>query len=384
LTRGRRRHRKKSRKGRRREPTWRTGTAPRELIRLDFKNMLASEVLRCTWHVEELLFVQSIEGHAHEGHSEFKGHRFVNTHIEDIVASLGFSPGTVAAHRQELIEDVFQWVDEVLEGAEHRQLLNANGEPFFGMSMFRSITIDPKGVLQGLYIGGLRDNVEVRRQVEEQYGIKVGGGSSYFVDVAKMPDMGLDGRQLARGEYEQDIEHFKQVGLIVDDASGILSEEAAEGGGDRFRYMYIRHRRGCGHSDDAALLTTGMLYGFSAGVGAFVADAIDTIEKYISEPGDLDDELARSIGSSCSDLGVGPDDVLKVSRLAADEEDAELNMPDCSLRHFLRVDREVDQNAIESHLLFLEGKEMAEMDIGHEHVSNLELYEFLQGKVEAA
>jgi hypothetical protein len=339
--------------------------------------MLASEVLRCTWHVEELLFVQSIEGHAHEGHAEFKGHQFVNTNVEDIVIALGFSRGTVAGRRQQLIQDVFGWVDEVLEGADHDQLLDADDEPFFGMSMFRELTVEPKGVLQGIYIGGLRDNVEVRRQVEEQFGIKVGGGASYFVDVARMHEMKLDGRQLAQGSFEEQLGHFREVGLIVPD-------DAAQRRRDTVRYMYIRHREGCGHSDDAAILTTGMLHGFSAGVGAFVADAIDTIEKYVTRPGDYDDELARRIEERCPDLGVGPDDVLRVSRLAADDPEGELDMPDCSLRHFLRVDREVDQNAIESHLLYLQDKPMAEMEIGHEHVSNLELYEFLQAKVEGA
>ena len=374
--RGRRRHeRDKWRRGKG-EPNWRRGVAPQELVRLDFKNMLASEVLRCTWHVEELLFVQSIEGHAHEGHSEFKGHRFVNTHIEDIVVALGFSRGAVAAHRQRLIEDVCKWVDEVIDGAEHTQLLDAEGEPFFGMSMFRGLTVEPKGVLQGIYIGGLRDNVEVRRQVEDDYGIKVGGGAAYFVDVARMHDMGLDGDQLANGAFEEQIEHFRESGLIVPD-------DVAQTRRDSVRYMYIRHRQGCGHSDDAAVLTTGMLHGFSAGVGAFIADAIDTIEKYITDPADRDEELAHRIQERCPDLGVGPEDVLRVSRLAADEEDAELNMPDCSLRHFIRVDREVDQNAIESHFLYLQDKPMAQMDISHERVCNLDLYEYLEGKVEA-
>jgi len=379
VARSRSRRHKKRDKWRRRKGERRShrGVAPRELIRLDFKNMLASEVLRCTWHVEELLFVQSIEGHAHEGHAEFKGHRFVNTHIEDIVAALGFSRGMVAARRQQLIEDVFQWVEEVIDGAEHTQLIDADGEPFFGMSMFRELTVEPKGVLQGIYIGGLRDAVDVRMQVEDDYGIKVGGGAAYFVDVAKMQDWELDGEQLAKGEYEDQIEHFQEAGLIV-------PEDVAHTRPESVRYMYIRHRKGCGHSDDAAALTTGMLHGFSAGVGAFVADAIDTIEKYITDPGDRDEELAHRIAERCPDLGVGPDDVLRVARLAADQENVQFDMPDCSLRHFIRVDREVDQNAIESHFLYLQDKPMAEMDIGHEHVSNYELYEFLQGKVEAA
>ncbi len=366
-----RRHRKPPMKER---AGWRTGIAPAELIRLDFKNMLASEVLRCAWHVEELIFIQSIEGHANQGHAEFKGRRFVNTHIEDICLALGLSRHTVAAQRQKLIDDVNHWVDDVLAGADRRQLINADDEPLFGMSMFRSMTIEPREVLQGIYIGGQRDDVRFRKQVEDDYGIKVGGGASYFVDVGKMYQEGLDGDKLAHGEWEGQIERFKEIGLILPESEEHFDSE-------HVRYMYIRHRKGCGHSDDAAVLVTGMLYGFSAGVGAFIADAIDTIEKFVPDPSDQDDELARRISAQCPDLGVGPEDVLRVARLAANDEQHGFEMPDCSLRHFLRIDREVDQNPIESHLLYLADKPMAEMDIGHEHVLNTDLYEFLEQKV---
>ena len=366
----------RSKRREKRKRDWRGGVAPAELIRLDFKDMLSSEVLRCVWRVEELIFVQSIEGHANQGHSEFKGRRFVNTHMEDICTALGFSRHTVAAQRQQLIDDALRWVDEVIAGADHRQLVDADGEPFFGMSMFRAMEVNPKEVLQGIYIGGQRDNVDVRTRVEDEYGIKVGGGSAYFVNVAKMHEQNLNGDQLAHGEWERDIERFKEIGLI-------LPDEGAHFDTEDVRYMYIRYRKGCGHSDDAAVLLTGMIHGFSAGVGAFVADAIDTIEKFVPNPSDQDDELACKIQASCPDLGVGPEEVLTVARLASNDAEGGFEMPDCSLRHFLRLDREVDQNPIESHLLYLEDKPMAEMDIGHEHVLNLDLYEFLEARVDS-
>jgi hypothetical protein len=377
LARQRRQRHPRDDRERQREPEWRAGVAPAELIRLDFKNMLASEVLRCTWHVEELIFVQSIEGHAYQGHAEFQGRRFVNTHVEDICTALGFSRHLVAQQRQRLIDDVVRWVDEVLAGADHDQLVNGDGEPFFGMSMLRSLTVNAREVLQGLYIGGLRDGVDVRMRVEDEYGIKVGGGASYFVDVGKMHQEGLDGDQLAHGHWEHDIERFRQIGLIRPEGEDHFETEDV-------RYMYIRHRQGCGHSDDAAILLTGMLHGFSAGVGAFIADAIDTIEKYVPRPSDQDEDIARRVAAKCPDLGVGPDDVMRVARLAANDERGGFVMPDCSLRHFLRLDREVDQNAIESHLLYLQDKPFAEMEIGHEHVVNGDLYEFLESKAEAA
>jgi hypothetical protein len=42
--------------------------------------------------------------------------------------------------------------------------------------------------------------------------------------------------------------------------------------------MYIRHKAGPGASDDTVIIAAGLLWGFSAGVGCFLADAIDTLE----------------------------------------------------------------------------------------------------------
>jgi len=52
---------------------------------------------------------------------------------------------------------------------------------------------------------------------------------------------------------------------------------------------------GPGQSDDAAIVASGLLYNVDVALGVFLADAIDTLEKYVSIYRDQDNNLARYI-----------------------------------------------------------------------------------------
>ena len=68
------------------------GVAPEDLIREDFQALNSREILRTVSHVEELILMQSIEGHAHEGHGLFYGRKFPNTTQDDIARALRMNP----------------------------------------------------------------------------------------------------------------------------------------------------------------------------------------------------------------------------------------------------------------------------------------------------
>ena len=53
--------------------------APIELIREDFTNLKAAESLHTTPGIEDLLFVQSLEGRSHNGAGVFNKRTYVNT-----------------------------------------------------------------------------------------------------------------------------------------------------------------------------------------------------------------------------------------------------------------------------------------------------------------
>jgi hypothetical protein len=345
------------------------GIPPPDLIREDFHRMSNTIRLRTSQLVEEMILMQSIEGHAHEGHGAFSGRRFINTTIQDAVLALGLDPVTITEQRQELIDEVGDWLKSAADGKSPNLLMTAEGECLLDIGLFRQIEVEPKGVLQGFYLGGLRDNSAVRVGVEKKYGVRIGGGECALVDMAVLEASGLNAEQLAHGEWQNQMAEFRAQGLIT---------EYRENDPRRLRYLYIRHRQGGGTSDDAAILAVGKLFGPSAALGAFLADAVDTFEKYVPLPryADQDDDLALWIKDNVSDLGATEEDLQRVTYLCAVPGDQHDAVPDSSLRWMLSIDRGVDQTALESHLAYLQGRPYAPMLLAFERVANQELYDW--------
>jgi len=145
--------------------------APKELIREDFHNLKASERLATTPKIEELLFIQSMEGRAHNGAGVFNKRSYVNTTIDDIVRSLGQSPKAVKTKRQELISEIVDYVDSAIDDDPRDRLTTASGKPILGIQQFKERTVNYSDILKGLYLGGLRDDVEIRRKTQKLFGI---------------------------------------------------------------------------------------------------------------------------------------------------------------------------------------------------------------------
>jgi len=343
------------------------------MIRQELKYFQSKETLHTTWTVEEMLFIQSIESHAHEGHGMFKGRRFVNTTMDDIARALHLNPRSVREERQRLIEDVRDFVERTLAGEKLTALVSRNGEPLLGFGIFRHYTVDPLKVLKGLFLGGMRDEAGVRQATEELYGTRIGCGKCYFVDLDVMHEMGLNGDILAHDSHEHQLENYRRRGLIVEGPADDV----------RIAYMYIRHRAGPGASDDAAIVAAGWLWGVDVAIGVFLADAIDTVEKYVASYSDQDEQLAEAIKKGHPDLDLTDEDLYKLTYVASIPPGKEHDVPDSSLRHLLRLDRSVDQTAIESHLLTVQGKPAAPIRLDHGGIPSREFYHYLRERMEA-
>jgi hypothetical protein len=340
----------------------------------DFHRMLHTMRLRTTESTTELILMQSVEGHAHMGHGSFDGRRFPNTEMEDIVAALGRNPRVVAEQRQHLIDEVFAWADRAIEGQAGRTLVNEESEGLMGCGLLRQLEVDAPDVLRGIYLGGLRDDSELRLEVEKRTGLHIGGGRCRFIDVEVMHRMGLDGEQLARGQHGGKIEAYKREGLIVEDPG-------PEQRDDRIRYMYVRDRQGGGASDDAAILAGGKLYNRSVALGVFLADAIDTLEKFVVDYADQDEDLARHIERSFPDLNITLDEVNRMIWLCAVPPEEQPHVPDSSLRHLLEINRDSDQTALESHLAYLAGHPFSHQLLASEDVPNDEFYQWFESRL---
>ena len=365
-------HRKQKRKSQH-QPR-RPHTSPFVLIREDFQRMLYTMRLRTTERAAENILMQSCEGHAQMGHGAFSGRRFPNTEMDDIVRALGRNPAIVAEQRQDLIDEVVDWVDLALERKAPATLVNENGDGLIGCGLLRHIDVDPPDVLRGLYLGGIRDDSEIRAQVERQFGIRIGGGTSRFVDTEVMEEMGLNGDALARGSHADKIDAYKSQGLIVDDPG-------PAGRDDRIRYMYVRERVGGGASDDAAILVGGKRYNLSVALGVFLADAIDTIEKFVVDYADQDDDLARHIERNFPDLNLSIEDLYRMVWINAVPPGQDDTVPDSSLRHLLQIDKDTDQTALESHLAYVVGRPFSPTTLGHQDIPNTEFYEWFEARM---
>lgn len=352
--------------------------APEQIIRIDFAELSASVNLRTSELVEDLILMQSIEGHAHEGHCAFRGRRFPNMSMKDTIAALGRHPEVVARQRQELIDEVFDWARRAIAGDNPTLLTTAEGDCLLDIGLFRQVEVDPPQVLRGLYLGGLRDDSDVRVEVEQATGIEIGGGRCHLVDIEVMERMGLDMEELAHGAHADQIEHFCAQGLIVD------REQALRARG-HVRYIYIRDREGGGTSDDAAIVAAGLLYGPSAALGGFLSDALDTLEKFVplERYGDQDGDLSRLVEAEANGVEISRKELHRLTWMCAVPPEEAESVPDSSLRHLLAVDRSVDQTALESHLAYVQRRPYAPMSLAFERVENTEFYAWLEARVEA-
>lgn len=350
--------------------------APKDLIQADFRNLRGNERLDTTPRNEEIIFIQSMEGRAHNGAGAFHKRFFVNTTIDDIVIALDKDPKQIRERRQVLIDEIVDFVKRVIAGERINRLVSRKGTPLLGIPLFKTKLIRPHDVVKGIYIGGLRDSPETRSEAEKEYDITIGYGRCYLVNTDVMQEMGLDGEGLAHQGHEQDLVEFKRRGLIV------APENIHTVGESKIKYFYIRHKLGPGQSDDAAIVNAGLLHkSVDLALGVFLADAIDTLEKYAPFYSDQDYELALFIKEKYKELGVTDDEVHELTYLSAIPEGMEEEVPDSSLRYFLTIDPRTGQTTLESHLNFIEGKPFFPMAISYKRILITSFYEYIRNRL---
>lgn len=347
--------------------------APKDLIQADYEVLKSYEHLDTTPEIEDLLFIQSLEGRAHNGAGVFNKRNYVNTTVDDVVKALERDPRDIQARRQALIDDILDFAAATMNGEKREKLLGRHGDPMLGISFFKDRRVNSRDVLRGLYLGGLRDNPDIRKEAERLYQVKIGGGRCYIIDTKTMLDMNLDGEILAHEAHEHEIEEYKKRGLILA-TEGTIDPKTQ-------RYFYIRHRIGPGQSDDAAFIMAGILYNADVALGVFLADAIDTLEKYAPVYNDQDGGLSFQIARGFKDLNVSMEDVYELVSLAAIPEAEEFMVPDSSLRYLLSIDQRSQSCAFRTHLDFIEGRPVVPLPVSFKRILSTQFYEFINRRL---
>jgi hypothetical protein len=352
--------------------------APKELMWKDFKRLQRENELLTDPMVEDLLFMQTIEGHSHNGDGAFEGRKFVDTTIDDIVIALARDTFIIRSERQMLIDEIYEFAERVINGEHLTHLTNKNGEPLMRCPLFLDWEVNPQDILRGLYLGGLMDDFDVRKRVNEKFHANLGGGKPYPIDLRVMEKMGLDGEALAHGDHEDKLEEYRKEGLILEPYNVDFLRHSD------IRFQYIRHRKGLGVSDDAAVVVSSLLYNISVGLGAYLADAIDTLDKFSLKFYEQDDALANSIARSFKDLNITEDDALKFIYLITIPEGMDDKVPDSSQRYFLEIDTKAGVTTIESHYRFVNGLPYPKFKISYERVLNEDFYQYIKKRVSEA
>lgn len=339
-------------------------TPPKELIIKDYTSLLNKVKLRMGSKYKKLLLMQSIIGHAQNGHAEFSDKAYVNTTLDDIVDALAssknlglvsISKDDVKASRDEVIEMLKSPFKRIIKGEDITGLTDEEGKPLLGISTLRKAKIRNKeAFLTGGYLASKMDSYEWRKKLadDKKYNLEMGGGECVAVNMEELAEYNLTLKDIADSEFGKALKLFKEAGVIIE-REKIKST-------DNIKNAFIRHKIGRGVSDDAAIITAGMLYGEEAFWGAYLLDAIDTWDKYATYiiKGGADESFGEELKNY---VKVTDDEVLRFIYLSRMEK----KYPDSSQRYFLEVDKDINQTALESHLKFLRGESFEEMGIGY-------------------
>ena len=358
---------------------------------------------------KELLLMQSMQGRAMQGawapafkKSLTRIYSYPNTTIENVFAALDKSTSKTQKERQRVINDIGRYIDNAFDNLEDHQngksnpknhcikLVNGLRDPLGGIKFFENTLIsNPENVLLGAYIGGCVDSAAWRTKAEEKYGLKMHKGVSVAVNREAALKRGFTITKLADlGRNSVTLE-----GLIKEK---VVSSAAYEKFSHGFVNAYIELQKGFGVSDDAAFISTALLFGIEAAYGFLLMDAIDTWDKSTPEifKHGQDEIMGQSILPQYERIfGKGSfpcteKDVLNIIYLSAINDESRKNYPSCSQRRFVQIDNKTGLHPIESHVVWIRsvkegGLVPPPMKIAFKEVLNTTFYDTFKKRYDA-
>jgi hypothetical protein len=355
------------------------------LARLDFDYLL-SLPLGADPATLRVLLPQSVLGRAQNGHGHWQDERgnplvFRDATFDRVLTALEAGDPSLRAERvrgdrNRRLQALAEWV---LARIDHDELvLEIDGEPLLGVDLLRGARVETRGFLRGLVLAGWMDDLDRRlhcmahhRRTFAGDSLEIGGGRTYVVRPDRLAAVGIV--DPGRGEFApEDIARLVELGVIMAEDREYVRPE--------FDQAYFRLRAAEGVCDDLALLWIGATAGWSAYLGAFVMDAVDTYDKFLwrFRPGGVDGRLARAVEDAWrarhGDDLVSEREVLDVIRFGAKAND-----PECLLssshRRFIQTEAGAKEPTLLNHWRFIEGDPLFDIDLGYSRFPSRKFYD---------
>ncbi len=360
-----------------------------KIVREDLDSMAKKIELDLHEPIWNILLVQSIHGHAQNGHGLFNAYqcKYPQATITDIIAAAGMDINSVKAERQKLIDEVYGWVNHAFNNDnDNNQLkrgkLQLNNLPLLRIKFIEDYAVNSVATLKGIVLAGYMDNYQARMDTIKHYQttingapLEIGGGETYLVDLEMLAKAGLDQNFLAAVEHDdKKIDYLRRLGVIVDNSNNGES-------------VYIRRKTGAGISDDLAMIMIGKKHGISAMLGAFVIDAIDTYDKCTLHPlrKGLDEALAEHIQQKWAEQKgtplAGKEEILEIIYYSAKNNNPKVEASSSHRRFVQFAGEKLYRPTLQSHIAFVEGRPTEEFPVGYSRMSSSKLYEKAQKRI---
>ena len=281
-------------------------------------------------------------------------------------------PEKLKTERQKLINDFLGWLEYVLGNTSKDRLVNNRGEALFALSAISKYKIDYKLVLKGLYIWSAINRQEVIEKAEEKYKTDIGFGSHYLVDMQQLAKNGINADDLEHFNHDDMVKFYRDINLITNQEKVWKEPEG------KIKFLFIRHSLGAGISPDLAIMLAGALYGRDAALGIVLAQALDTLSKYVHQYNDYMDDIHRDIKRKFTELDISEDEILSFLDLVVLPDDKNRDVvPQSSLLDLFTLDIKTGLTPFEAYLAFIGSKPLVPIIIGTNRISSLDFFRYV-------
>jgi hypothetical protein len=356
------------------------------LVTLDFDFLMAQPFAAATRNLADLL-PQSVVGRATNGHGYFTDDFgtplcFPEATFETILSVLEMADPNLKAqqvrHRRgEMLRNFGDWVLKHIDDEELD--LSPEGHPVFGIEFLAGQKVVTREFLSGMVLAGFMDDWSYRanamRHHKTTFGgmpFHIGGGDILLVDAANLKMVGL-GDTGASVFTDQEMRTLTDIGVICRNRHGDYSFP-------EYDQAYFRRQMGEGVCDDLAILYVGAKYGYSAMLGAFVMDAIDTYDKYLLKMtwGGFDTFLAGRIQKHFLNTEDEPlvwdDAIFDLIHFAAKRNDPIVNLSS-SHRRLIQFEKGASVPTVLNHWNFVQGRPVFDIKLGFARVPGRDFYQ---------